>query len=131
MSENKYNLTVKFEGLTGGQILALRLFFEMMEANGQAGHSEWMSFYADGDGNFRPKITTSVEGGFTDIDRHLPSILYLMDNDGRDRIINNSHATFIDPDLYEWYYDEPSNVRVTDFLERHKYDQQVQQILKS
>ena len=53
-----------------------------MELCGNIGHSSVVAFYADGDGNFRPKIITSVEGGFTDIDRHLPSILYLMRESG-------------------------------------------------
>lgn len=31
-----------------------------MEANGKLGHSEWVAFFSEGDGNFRPLV--SVEG---------------------------------------------------------------------
>lgn len=132
MDNNTFTLNVKFDNLTGGQVLALRYFFELMQTNGEMGHSEWMAFYADGDGNFHPTIKTSIESNnqkFQEIDKHLPILLNLMDNDGRNREINNKNSTFVDFDLYEWYYEEPHMVNISKFLERHKDDQIVQQIL--
>lgn len=36
-----------------------------MEYNGKVGHSEWVAFFSDGDGAFRPKIT--IEGVDTSV----------------------------------------------------------------
>lgn len=35
-----------------------------MQANGEAGHSSILAFYADGDGDFRPKFESSVDEPF-------------------------------------------------------------------
>ena len=36
-------------------------FLKRMELDGNIGHSEMLAFYADGDGDFRPKFETNVE----------------------------------------------------------------------
>lgn len=35
-------------------------FLKLMELNGQIGHSELIAFYADGDGDFRPKFDFNI-----------------------------------------------------------------------
>ena len=53
---NGHTLTVRFYGLTIPQKLALMDLFKLWEEMGGWGSSRWTAFYADGDGNFRPKV---------------------------------------------------------------------------
>ena len=41
-------------------VLQFIAMLKRMETNGKLGHSEWVAFFSDGDGSFRPKI--SIEG---------------------------------------------------------------------
>ena len=52
---SKVTMTIRLEGLTLPQAAALRAMFERMRHLGGLGGSRWVAFYADGDGNFRPK----------------------------------------------------------------------------
>jgi hypothetical protein len=48
---------VVIEGLTEAQAIALEDMLATWVSLGSMGASRWTSFFADGDGNFRPRIT--------------------------------------------------------------------------
>lgn len=52
----KRKIIVEIENLTEAQEIALNDFFATWEQLGSWGSSRWTAFYADGDGDFRPKI---------------------------------------------------------------------------
>ena len=49
-------INVEIENITDAQAIALEDMFRTWVNLGNLGSSRWTSFYADGDGNFRPKI---------------------------------------------------------------------------
>ena len=49
-------MIVEIENLTKAQELALESMFASFKNLGGIGASRWVSFFADGDGNFHPKI---------------------------------------------------------------------------
>lgn len=53
MSNIELNLRVVLNEMYAIQFLAM---LKRMETNGNLGHSEWIAFFSDGDGAFRPKI---------------------------------------------------------------------------
>ena len=61
-------LTVVIENVTESQEIALNDLFATWQMLGNLGGSRWTGFYADGDGDFRPKITVNGEKAkFTDL----------------------------------------------------------------
>jgi hypothetical protein len=50
-------MEIKIENLTKAQEIAIENLLANWQFMGKAGVSRWTCFYADGDGNFRPKIT--------------------------------------------------------------------------
>jgi hypothetical protein len=64
----KRTLTVTIENVTEAQEIALNDLFATWQMLGGLGSSRWTAFYADGDGDFRPKITVNGEKAkFTDL----------------------------------------------------------------
>lgn len=57
----KRTLTVVIENVTEAQEIALGDLFATWATLGSWGSSRWTGFYADGDGDFRPKITVNGE----------------------------------------------------------------------
>ena len=58
MIERKFHkLTVHFENVNQAQAIALKKLFEYMQHLGNAGSSRTCSIFADGDGDFRPKVS--------------------------------------------------------------------------
>ena len=57
MKKEKTTMTVYIENLTEAQKIALSDMFAQWQALGNVGSSRWVSFFADGDGDFRPLIT--------------------------------------------------------------------------
>lgn len=49
-------MNIEITGLTKPQEIALEDLFAKWVSLGNVGASRWTAFYADGDGNFRPKI---------------------------------------------------------------------------
>lgn len=92
MSDKKVSLTVKFENLNEKDRDALIFLFKTMENFGNIGHSDSIKFYADGDGDFRPKITDE-----NNEELKLPE--YVKDEEKK--YLYNSSNT-IDPDCF--YY---------------------------
>ena len=64
----KKTLTITMENLTEAQVIALNDLFATWQQLGGVGSSRWTAFFADGDGDFRPKITINGEKPkFTDL----------------------------------------------------------------
>jgi hypothetical protein len=55
----KKTLTVVIENVTEAQEIALNDLFATWQRLGSIGSSRWTAFFADGDGDFRPKITVN------------------------------------------------------------------------
>ncbi len=53
----KRKIVIEIDNLTEAQVIALCDIFALWEHLGNIGSSRWTAFYADGDGNFQPKIT--------------------------------------------------------------------------
>ena len=53
----RIKITIEIDNLTEPQALAIEDLMAMWQHLGGVGGSRWTAFYADGDGNFRPKIT--------------------------------------------------------------------------
>lgn len=67
MAETK-NITVQINNITEAQAIALEDMFATWVYLGNIGGSRWTAFFADGDGNFRPKITIDgLKPQFTDL----------------------------------------------------------------
>ena len=65
---NKRTLNVVIENVTEAQEIALNDLFATWHMLGNIGSSRWTAFFADGDGDFRPKITVNGEKAkFTDL----------------------------------------------------------------
>lgn len=55
--EKKYHkMTITLENVSQAQAIALKKMFEYMEYLGKMGMSRNCTFFADGDGDFRPKV---------------------------------------------------------------------------
>jgi hypothetical protein len=61
MKQPTRKLTIEIEGITEAQDLAIRDLLSQWVRLGSAGASRWTSFYADGDGNFHPKVLVNGE----------------------------------------------------------------------
>ena len=54
---DRVSIDVHIDNLTEAQKIALEELFYQWRSLGDLGSSRWTAFYADGDGNFRPRIT--------------------------------------------------------------------------
>ena len=68
-------LKVRFENLTKAQAIALVNMFNEMERFGYAGHSAYVGFYADGDGNFHPVVKHNLRISKEDLDKYRETTL--------------------------------------------------------
>jgi hypothetical protein len=57
----KRKLVIEIDNLTEAQEIALNDLFFTWQQLGSWGSSRWTAFFADGDGDFRPKITINGE----------------------------------------------------------------------
>ena len=56
MKKEKFTLNIKIKNVTAAQAVAIESYLSMWQTLGGLGSSRWTSFFADGDGNFRPKV---------------------------------------------------------------------------
>ena len=56
MAEKKRKLKIEIDNLTEAQAIAIEDMMAIWVSLGSMGSSRWTCFFADGDGNFRPKI---------------------------------------------------------------------------
>lgn len=54
--KNNYSMKIEIENLTESQKLAITDMLAQWQSLSAIGSSRWVNFYADGDGNFHPKI---------------------------------------------------------------------------
>ena len=59
MEKDNKTLTIEINNLTEAQAIAIEDMMSTWVSLGNMGSSRWTKFYADGDGNFRPKITVN------------------------------------------------------------------------
>lgn len=57
MADNRKKITIEIDNLTEAQALAIEDLLAQWQVLGGMGSSRWTAFYADGDGNFQPKVT--------------------------------------------------------------------------
>lgn len=57
IERKKQTLTIKLEDVSQADAIALMKMFKYMQYLGAVGSSRMCSFYADGDGSFRPKVS--------------------------------------------------------------------------
>ena len=100
----KRTLTVVIENVTEAQEIALNDLFATWQQLGSWGSSRWTAFFADGDGDFRPKITVNGEKAkFTDlIDR---KVMWSPDKVVAGRY-SDGGSYFIDYDWIGWKLQE-------------------------
>lgn len=74
-NSQKYSMDIRISDLTYSQVKMLEIFLKRLELNGNDGHSEMCTLFADGDGDFRPKINinTNVTNDIASINRGLIS----------------------------------------------------------
>ena len=75
-------MTIQIENLTEAQAIAIEDMMRTWQVLGSWGSSRWTAFYADGDGNFRPKIT--VNGKPAEFTKLLPRNHFWPQGDGGD-----------------------------------------------
>ncbi|MGL5689953.1 MAG: hypothetical protein ACRDD8_03940 [Bacteroidales bacterium] len=90
INKTKGDLTVTFSNVDESQIIALTHMFKYWEHLGNIGSSRKTTFFADGDGSFRPKVSVSC-------DMDLPEI-----PSSELECIKPSGEFEIDPDTIAW-----------------------------
>lgn len=68
--KDKITLKLKIKNLTPQQAIALVNMFQEMERFGYVGHSAYIGFYADGDGNFHPQVSHNLKYSKEDLNRY-------------------------------------------------------------
>ena len=98
----KRTLNITIENVTEAQEIALNDLFATWQQLGSWGSSRWTAFYADGDGDFRPKITINGEKAkFTELlDR---SVFWSSDKIIAERFYMGGDAYKID---FDWIGDK-------------------------
>jgi hypothetical protein len=84
--KERREITIEIVNITEAQELAIRDFLAAWGYLGGVGSSRWTSFYADGDGDFRPKILVNGEkpqqyGSKSEIENRWRSDEYRIDFD--------------------------------------------------
>ena len=90
---DKVDLTVTFKNIPVEDAITLQTMFNLYESDGRRGHSEWIGYFVDGDGSFRPKVSFKTS-------KPLPSII--AHPVGKE-LHFTSKSNFFDPDTV---YDE-------------------------
>jgi len=111
--ERKYQkMVIMLDGVDQAQAIALKKMFKYMEYLGNIGSSRMCSFYADGDGNFRPKVKIDYPEELPEV-KEISGIITLEDieraKEDNKRVIQTYEGDFaIDFDSIGWkiYHDE-------------------------
>jgi hypothetical protein len=86
-------ITVRIDNLTEAQALAIEDLMATWVSLGSVGGSRWTSFYADGDGNFRPSVK---------VDGRKAQICTLTDPKARWKRVDGDETYMIDFDSFAW-----------------------------
>lgn len=105
--EKKYQtLHVIFENVDQSNAIALIKMFKYMEQMGKFGSSRWCSFFADGDGSFRPNISFEYPESLPDVPKIDGIVKYTNGNfEGVPRHSEGDFAVDSDQIAWEIYYD--------------------------
>lgn len=105
--ESNTTVTLTFEGVTPAQAIALDRMVAQMRTLSAIGSSRYVAFYADGDGNFRPRIkvhmTPDPYGDRSEMERNVLANKAEVKADG--------DTIFIDFDPVAWalHHEEDAN----------------------
>ncbi len=110
MIERKaHKMVITLENVLPADAIALKKMFLYMQLLGHAGGSRWCSFYADGDGSFRPEVKIEYPIELPEV----PEITGEVEYDKETRKLKNSpiHSDgdfAIDSDSIAWkiYHDD-------------------------
>lgn len=105
-------MSIVIENITEPQKIALEDIFRTWMSLGERGSSRWTAFYADGDGNFRPKIT--IDGRqptYTDLVKAEDKTVNLVHVNGENLTFRDTYI--MDFDKVAWAMNdlEPDNSR--------------------
>lgn len=104
MNENSKSITIVIDNLTEPQAVAIEDMLAEWVRLGSWGASRWTAFFADGDGNFRPKIT--VDGRKPEFSELIPDrrdVWYQMPKEPRARKTEPMQGEYrIDFDMIAW-----------------------------
>jgi len=107
MIEKKYQkMTITLDNVSQAQAIALKKMFEYMGFLGRIGSSRLCSFYADGDGDFRPGISIGYPEQLPEV-KEISGILTREDikeaKENNRRVIKTFEGDFkIDFDSIAW-----------------------------
>lgn len=79
---SKISMTVTIDNITEAQALALQSMFNYWQQLGSLGSSRTVSFFADGDGDFRPKIVTSFSQPVHELTDEIKAASIVKDENG-------------------------------------------------
>jgi hypothetical protein len=121
-----HKLVITLENVSPADAIALKKMFEYMQYLGNIGSSRLCSFYADGDGSFRPKVSFDYPIELPDVSK-ISGVISREDIINNGRKVNLSIGDFtIDSDSIAWevYHDpEPEGwVRPMDDAPQFKSD---------
>lgn len=102
LPRDKHQLVITVDNIGPEDAIALKKMFQYMEYLGQIGSSRVCSFYADGDGSFRPKVKFDYPIDLPEVEEIDGVIESRSDERG------NRGDFFIDSDSIAWkIYHEP------------------------
>jgi hypothetical protein len=97
MKKKFQKMTITLENVDQAQAIALKKMFKYMEYLGNIGSSRLCSFYADGDGDFRPKVSFEYPEELPDVHEISGIITSSMIQDAKangKRILNSFDGDF-------------------------------------
>lgn len=102
--ERKYNkLIITMNNIKQSDAIALIKMFKYMQRLGNIGSSRWCSFFADGDGDFHPKINIEYPEELPELSEIKGEVTYNKDTKKLEGNILSSSGDFaIDSDLIAW-----------------------------
>lgn len=108
IKRKEQKLVITLDGVSQSDAIALIKMFEYMEHLGKIGSSRWCSFFADGDGSFRPKVSFEYPEELPELPEISGHVIY---NKEKKRLeghpISSSGDFAIDSDSIAWkiYHD--------------------------
>jgi hypothetical protein len=102
-------MVITLKNVSPADAIALKKMFQYMESLGKRGSSRWCSFFADGDGSFRPKVSFEYPIELPELKEISGEVVYDKENRKFNKSIFSSTGDFmIDSDEIAWeiYHEE-------------------------
>lgn len=102
-------MVITLENVLPADAIALKKMFEYMQTLGNIGSSRWCSFFADGDGSFRPEVTIDYPIDLPKIENITGEVTYNKESKHLEGYPVSSDGDFaIDSDSIAWiiYHDD-------------------------